>query len=204
MGLDMPSLGVHRKLPHLNLLLWNHSTKLKQIWLGRSLGGPLLKLCPTVPTLHSRWLIWLKIEIASIVHCCFVIKTIMSSTFNCSYMSMSSLTYILIFSVKFFVHPMYTDYANWAYFDKRSHLNLLLWNHRETKFGWNGHWVVPFQNCVQQIHPAFKIAAVTKNSNFFKCPLHPYYPLANEVAKGYSNATVLPSVRPSVTSLWTL
>jgi hypothetical protein len=27
-----------------------------------------------------------------------------------------------------------------------------------------------------------------------------YYPLANEVAKGYSNATV----RPSVTSLWTL
>ena len=27
------------------------------------------------------------------------------------------------------------------------------------------------------------------------------YPLANEVAKGYSNATVCPSVRPSVTSL---
>ena len=27
-----------------------------------------------------------------------------------------------------------------------------------------------------------------------------YYPLANKVAKGYSNATV----RPSVTSLWTL
>jgi len=27
-----------------------------------------------------------------------------------------------------------------------------------------------------------------------------YYPLANEVAKGYSNATI----RPSVTSLWTL
>jgi hypothetical protein len=27
-----------------------------------------------------------------------------------------------------------------------------------------------------------------------------YYPLANEVAKGYSNATV----RPSVTFLWTL
>jgi len=31
-----------------------------------------------------------------------------------------------------------------------------------------------------------------------------YYPLANEVAKGYSNATVRPSFRPSVTSLWTL
>ena len=27
-----------------------------------------------------------------------------------------------------------------------------------------------------------------------------YYPLANEVVKGYSNATVRPSVRPSVLS----
>ena len=31
-----------------------------------------------------------------------------------------------------------------------------------------------------------------------------YYPLANEVVKGYSNATGLLSFRPSVTSLWTL
>ena len=31
-----------------------------------------------------------------------------------------------------------------------------------------------------------------------------YYPLANEVAKRYGNATVCPSVRPSITSLWTL
>jgi hypothetical protein len=30
------------------------------------------------------------------------------------------------FSVKFFFQLIYTDYANWAYFDKRSHLNLLL------------------------------------------------------------------------------
>jgi hypothetical protein len=28
-----------------------------------------------------------------------------------------------------------------------------------------------------------------------------FYPLANEVAKGYNNATDLPSVRPFVTSL---
>jgi hypothetical protein len=26
--------------------------------------------------------------------------------------------------VKFFFQPIYTDYANWAYFDKRSHLSL--------------------------------------------------------------------------------
>jgi hypothetical protein len=50
----------------------------------------------------------------------------MSSNFNCSYMVRSSLTCILGFSVKFFFQPIYTDYANWAYFDKRSHLNLFL------------------------------------------------------------------------------
>ena len=38
-------------------------------------------------------------------------------------MAMSSLTYIPGFSVKFFVPPIFTDYAN---YDKRSHLNLLL------------------------------------------------------------------------------
>jgi hypothetical protein len=30
------------------------------------------------------------------------------------------------FCLKFFFQPIYTDYANLAYFDKRSHLNLLL------------------------------------------------------------------------------
>jgi hypothetical protein len=35
----------------------------------------------------------------------------MSSNFNCSYMAMSSLTYILFFSVKFFFQPIYTNYA---------------------------------------------------------------------------------------------
>jgi hypothetical protein len=41
-------------------------------------------------------------------------------------MGLSSVTYIPGFSMKFFFQPIYTDYANWAYFDKRSHLNLLL------------------------------------------------------------------------------
>jgi hypothetical protein len=55
-----------------------------------------------------------------------------SSNFNCGYMAMSRITHyyynILGFSVKFFFQPIYTDYANLAYFDKRSHLNLFLWN----------------------------------------------------------------------------
>ena len=52
----------------------------------------------------------------------------MSSNFNCSYMARSSLidVHISDFSVKFFFQLIYADYANWAYFDKRSHLNLPL------------------------------------------------------------------------------
>ena len=41
-------------------------------------------------------------------------------------MAMSSLTYIPDFSVNFSFSRIYTDYANEAYFDKRSHLNLFL------------------------------------------------------------------------------
>jgi hypothetical protein len=63
------------------------------------------------PALHSRWLLLLKIEISSIVHCCFSISQ-NELKFNCSYMVRSSLTYILGFSVKFFFQPIYTDYAN--------------------------------------------------------------------------------------------
>jgi hypothetical protein len=39
-------------------------------------------------------------------------------------MTRNSLTYIPGFSVKYFFQPIYTDYANEAYFDKRTHLNL--------------------------------------------------------------------------------
>ena len=56
---------------HLNLLFWNRWTKLNQIWLG----GSLSNLCLDSPALHSRWLLLLKIEISSIVHCCFIIPS---------------------------------------------------------------------------------------------------------------------------------
>jgi hypothetical protein len=49
---------------------------------------------------------------ASMIFSCDVNVIKMSSNFNCSYMAMSSLTYILGFSVEFFFQPIYTDYAN--------------------------------------------------------------------------------------------
>ena len=49
----------------------------------------------------------------------------MSSNINCSYIAMSSLTYVQGFYVKIFFQLVYVDYVNFAYFGKRSHLNLL-------------------------------------------------------------------------------
>ena len=37
------------------------------------------------------------------------------------------------------------------------------------------HWVVPFQNCVRQRRPVSKMAAITKNRNFFKWPKLLYF-----------------------------
>jgi hypothetical protein len=51
---------------------------------------------------------------------------------------------------------------------------LLFWNYW-TKFGWDGPWVVPLQNCVRQPRIPFKMAAVTKKRNFFNCYLLFYY-----------------------------
>ena len=45
-------------------------SKLNKIWLG---WFPF-KIISHSPALHSRWLLLLKIEISSIVHCCFIIN----------------------------------------------------------------------------------------------------------------------------------
>ena len=44
-----------------------------------------------------------------------------------------------------------------------------------TKLCWNDPWVVPFQNCVCQRRPVSKMAAITKNRNFFKWPKLLYF-----------------------------
>jgi hypothetical protein len=146
---------------------WNHT------WQKCSLQGPYQVLLLFVPTvLRSRWLLLLKIEMSSIVHCCFDISQ-NELKFNCSYMARNSLTYIPGNSMKFFFQPIYTDYANYAYFDKRSHLNFLLRN-CWTKINqtWQG-WSLggSLSKLCPTARPPFKMAAVTKNRNFFNCPL---------------------------------
>ena len=79
-------------------------------------------------------------------------------------MAMSSLTYIPDFSVKFFFQPIYTDYANQPYFEITFKSSLKPQNQIKANLA----GVVPFQYCVQQPCPPFKMAAVTKNRNFFR------------------------------------
>ena len=68
--------------------------------------------------------------------------------------------------------PILTDYANLKKGGMKFKKNLLLWNYwanlNQTLLKW--HWVVPFQNCVRQRRPVSKMAAITKNRNFFKWP----------------------------------
>ena len=69
---------------------------------GMILGWSPFNIVSDSPALHSKWLLLLKIEISLVVN--FHFK--MNSNFNCSYMAMSSLTYILgfceIFSASLF------------------------------------------------------------------------------------------------------
>ena len=44
-----------------------------------------------------------------------------------------------------------------------------------TKLCWNGRSVVLFQNCVRQRRPVSKMAAITKNRNYFKWPKLLYF-----------------------------
>ena len=90
-------------ISHFNLLLRNHQANCNQTLVEWSLVDPLPKLCPVIQTSNQD-----------------------GHQAKNSYMARSSFTYIPGFSVKFFFQPIYTDYANQAYFDKRSHLNLLL------------------------------------------------------------------------------
>ena len=92
-------------ISHFNLLLRNHWANCNQTLVEWSLDIPL----PT--KIAAKLKIEKRGDEILIVHCCFSISQ-MSSNFNCSYMAMSSLTYIPGFSVKFFFQPIYTDYAN--------------------------------------------------------------------------------------------
>jgi hypothetical protein len=76
-------------------------------------------------------------------------------------------------NLKFFFQSIYTDYTNLTYFDKISPLNLLLWNSwtklKQIWLGWS------LGGPLSILCPTVKMAAVTKNRNFFSCQFLLYY-----------------------------
>ena len=79
---------------------------------GMVLGLVAFKIVSDRSALHSRWLLLLKIEISSLVHCCFIINLNELKFLLQLLGNEYSLTYIPGFSVKFFFQPIYTEYAN--------------------------------------------------------------------------------------------
>jgi hypothetical protein len=79
---------------------------------GIVLGWVAFKIVSDSPALHSRWLLLQKIEISSIVHCCFSINQnelkFELQLHGNEYFNI----YIPVFFVKFSFQPIYTDYAN--------------------------------------------------------------------------------------------
>ena len=101
--------------------------QIKPNLVGMVPGWVPFKFVSNSPTLHSRWLLLLKIEISSISIAALV-EVKMTSNFNCSYMARNSLTYILGFSVKYFFSRFIPIMQVRHILIKKSHLNLLLWN----------------------------------------------------------------------------
>jgi hypothetical protein len=100
---------------HKNLLLRNHWANCKSVKIDKSskfIKNSVIYVKKLIIIQFKLGTFWLKIEQF------WPFEGI--SLFS---MARNSLTYIPGFSVKFFFQPIYTDYAN---FDKRSHLNLLL------------------------------------------------------------------------------
>ena len=82
---------------------------------------------------------------------------------------MSFLTYITGFFMNFELLPILTDYE----IKKKSSPETT--EPISTKLCWNDPLVFSFQNCVHQHRPVSKMAAITKNKNFFKWPKLLYF-----------------------------
>ena len=73
-----------------------------------------------------------------------------------------------------------------------------------TKLCWNDPWVVSFQNCVRQRRPVSKMAAITKNRNFFKWPKLPYFKPESAKILTYKHNDVLVNMYYGIFyELWT-
>ena len=119
-------------------------------------GWVSFKIVSDSPTLHSRWLLLLKIEISSIVHCCFSI----SQNELKFYLQLHGKEYFNIYSV-FKGHVSYCHHFSSVV--RPSTFHILIFSSETTgpiatKLWWSG----PLQNCVRWCRLPTKMAAKLK------------------------------------------
>jgi hypothetical protein len=139
-------------------------------------GWSPFKIMSFSAVLFPRWLPWLKIEISSYGQ-------------NCSILSQKVPKFELykhndeLFNIYYGIFLWTLNFCLfWPIMQIRKKGG---WNYKKifsettepisTKLCWNDPWVVPFHNCVRQRRPISKMAAMTKNRNFFKWPKLLYF-----------------------------
>ena len=138
-------------------------------------GWVPFKIVSDSPVLHSRWPLLPKIKISS-------------NGQNCSILSQNVPKFELykhndeLFSMYdriFYELWTFADFDRLCKLEKRGDEIKKIFSETtepiSTKLCWNDSWVVPFQNCVRQRRPVSKMAAITKNRNFFKWPKLLYF-----------------------------
>ena len=163
--------------------------EIKEIFSSETTVAVSTKLCWNEPwvvpfqivsvsaVLYARWPPWLKIEISS-------------NGRNCSILSQKVPKFELYkhndepFNI---YYGIFYELWTFAYFDrlcklekrgdeiKKKIFSSETTEPISTKLCWNDPWVVPFQNYVRQRRPVSKMAAMTKNRNFFKWPKLLYF-----------------------------
>ena len=136
------------------------------------LGWSPFKIVSVSAVLYPRWPPLLKIEISS-------------NGQNCSILSQKVPKFELykhndeLFNI---YYGIFYELWTFAYFDrlcklekrgdeiKKKFFSSETTEPISTKLCWNDPWVVPFQICVRQHRLVSKMAAITKNRNFFKWP----------------------------------
>ena len=118
--------------------------------------------------LYPRWPPLLKIEMPSNGQNCFILRQ------NVPKFELYKHNDWLIYYVIFYDLWTFIDFDRLCKLEKggdeifKKSLKLLSQSQPNC---WNDSWVVLFQNCVRHFRTPTKMAAVTKNRNFFNCPL---------------------------------
>ena len=141
-----------------------------------NLGWSPLKIVSVSAVLYPRWPPWLKIEISSNGQICSILSRKVpkfelykhnDELFNIYYGNFYELWTFDYFDRLCKLENRGDEIKKIFFSETTEPISTKLW--------WNDPWVVPFQNCVRQHRPVSKMAAITKNRNFFKWPKLLYF-----------------------------